>query len=85
MIAVTMLAGRRLVRAGRAVGFDRTVWRPGGGIGPHRKAARERRENLRQESQQENWKHQFTPLPQDPPSSVTVKLTAGSDAVNPAV
>ncbi len=60
-----MLAGRRLLLAGRAARDDRTARRPGDGIGPHGKAARARREDLRQESQQENWKHQFTPLPQN--------------------
>jgi hypothetical protein len=65
-MGVTGLAGRRLLVAGRVVGLDRTVWRPAGNIGPHGETASARRENLRQESQQENWKYQFTPLPQNP-------------------
>ena len=81
MIAVAMPDGRRLLPAGRVASHHRTVWRPAGNIGPHGKAARARRENLRQESQQENWKHQFTPLPQNP-SSVFASETAGSDMVN---
>lgn len=83
-MGLPMLAGRRLLLAGSIASHHRTVWRTAGNIGPHGKAARARRENLRQESQQENWKHQFTPLPQDPPS-VCVKLTDGTDAVNPAI
>ncbi len=60
-----MLAGRCLLLAGRAASHHRTVWRPTGNIGPHAGAASSRREYLRQDSQQENWQHQFTPLPQN--------------------
>ncbi len=66
-MGMTRLAGRRLLLAGRAASHHRTVWRRAGGIGAHGKTVPARRENLRQESQQENWKHQFTPLPQNPP------------------
>lgn len=66
LMGLMMLAGRRLLLAGHAAGSPhRTVWRPAGSIGPHGEAARARREKLHQESQQENWKHQFTPLPQN--------------------
>jgi hypothetical protein len=65
LMRVMMLAGRRLLLAGRAASHHRTMWRPAGNIGAHAKTARARRENLRQESQQENWQHQFTPLPQN--------------------
>ncbi len=65
LMGLTMRAGRRLMLAGRAAGHHRTVWHPTGNIGAHAEAASARCENLHQESQQENWQHQFTPLPQN--------------------
>lgn len=51
-MCATMLDGRSLMLAIRAVGRDRTARRPGEGIGPHGNVALNWRENLRQESQQ---------------------------------
>jgi hypothetical protein len=69
LVRVMMLAGRRLLPAGRATDRDRTLRRRGESIGLHRKAAR--RENLRQESQQKNWKDRFKPAPQRSPPLFT--------------
>lgn len=52
LMCATMLDGRSLMLAIRAVGRDRTARRPGEGIGPHGNVALNWRENLRQESQQ---------------------------------
>jgi hypothetical protein len=62
-MGVMMLTRRRLLFAGRASSHHRTVWRPTGNIGPRGEAARARRQNLRQESKQENWQDQFKPAP----------------------
>jgi hypothetical protein len=55
LVVVMMLAGRRLLLAGRVAGHDRTMCRRGESIGLHRKAAPPGCKYLHQECQQKNW------------------------------
>lgn len=57
LVVVMMLAGRRLLLAGRAAGHDRTMCRRGESSGLHRNAARCK--NLHQECQQKYWNDRF--------------------------
>ncbi len=64
LVVAMALAGRRLLLAGRAVGYDRTMCRRDGSIGLHRKAAPPLCKYLHQERQQKYWKDRSKPAPQ---------------------
>jgi len=76
-----MRAGRSLLLAGRAAGRYRTPLRRTEAIGVHGKTRHTRREDLRQESQQENWKYQITPSTQRTPLPVYLSVRDEAGAI----
>ena len=76
-----MRAGRSLLLAGRAAGRYRTPLRRTEAIGVHGKTRHTRREDLRQESQQENWKYQITPSTQRTPLPVFLSVRDEAGAI----
>jgi hypothetical protein len=81
LIGMAMRAGRRLLLAGRAAGRYRTPLRRTEAIGVHGKTRHTRREDLRQESQQENWKYQITPSTQRTPLPVYLSVRDEAGAI----